>query len=66
MKPYCGERSIEFLCDYVDSWILVLEMMENIIKKHYQFEPYFFNMDHIKDIVLTITILNQAIRELRK
>jgi hypothetical protein len=64
MKPYCGERSIEFLCDYVNNWIIVLDMMNNNIKNYYNGIDFIFNIDFIKEFVLKMTLVTQAHRNL--
>ena len=64
MKPYCGERSIEFLCNYVDSWILVLDMIGFTHEKYYNETPAKLNFDVIKELVLQMTVLDQAHKEL--
>ena len=34
MKPYCGERSMEYLCDYVQGLIYISEIMDKQLREH--------------------------------
>jgi len=59
--PYCRERSIDFLCDYVDSWIIIIGFFNKdptLVKDT--------NMNWINETVLTMTILKQSIKRLQQ
>jgi hypothetical protein len=66
MKPYCGERSISFLCDYVDSWNYMLDTIIYTNNKYYAETPVNLNLDIIKEFVLKMTLVKQALDDLTK
>ena len=63
MKPYWGERSIEFLCDYVDNWIKIIDMTIKITNEN---EDRGINVNVLKKFVLDMTLVQHALYDLTK